>query len=191
MNIKTSKHFSGVGLAAVTVASALFLSGCGNGAGTPNSSEPEPAASSSQQESSMDQEKLLDLSERLTESLGTSLGQTWISDGKLHVSTTDESKVSEIEAAGAVAHVVDYSAADLNEAITKVMEWQGTLDGPLKTAIHGYYMNPEDGGLTLMVDVGQFESIEKLFNEQKPIGDIPVTLKKSAGPASPAMMTKP
>ncbi|PRY01950.1 S1 family peptidase [Allonocardiopsis opalescens] len=55
--------------------------------------------------------------QELRESLGTAFGGAVLEDGELTVAVTDAAQAAEVEAAGAVATVVDYSEADLDAAV--------------------------------------------------------------------------
>ena len=188
---ETSTRISAI--TASTLAAALLLAGCGDSGGTPQSSTKpsaatsSPAASDSSTGGSMDQAALLKINDKLSTQLGQDYVQGWIKDGKLHVSTTNEQSVQSIKDAGAVAHVVQYSAAQLREAITKIVAWQASLDAPLGSSVHAYTLNPETGGLTLSVDPAHRAELEQKLGQDKPVGGIPVDFKDSSGIASPAV----
>lgn len=168
-------------LASTAVVAGLMLSGCGQ-ATTSGEGSTEPTSS----ENVVDQNALLETNDSLSASLGDSYVQGWIEEGKLNVSTTDESQMKAIEDAGAQAHLVNYSTEDLRQGINDVMKWQVGLEAPLNTAIHGYTLNPQNGGLTLQVDASHMDEIKKQLDADKPLGDIPVDFTESGGIATRA-----
>lgn len=168
-------------LASTAVVAGLMLSGCGQ-ATTSGEGSTEPTSS----ENVVDQNALLETNDSLSATLGDSYVQGWIEEGKLNVSTTDESQMKAIEDAGAQAHLVNYSTDDLRQGINDVMKWQAGLEAPLNTAIHGYTLNPQNGGLTLQVDASHMDEIKKQLDADKPLGDIPVDFTESGGIATRA-----
>ncbi|WP_345474293.1 hypothetical protein QMQ05_07440 [Glutamicibacter ectropisis] len=192
MNFNARTSRTPLALASTALMASLLLSGCGQGtdpgtketSGAQSSSAAEPTET--QSENSVDQNALLDANDKLSTDLGDDYVQSWIKDGKLHVSTTKESQLSVIEDAGAVAHLVKYSSAELRSAIEDIMAWQGKQENPIRSSIHAYSLNPETGGITLSVDKTQMDAVSKLIEQDKPVGDIPVDYKVSGGIASPA-----
>ncbi|MGO2053227.1 hypothetical protein ACT3UD_06365 [Glutamicibacter sp. 287] len=168
-------------LASTAVVAGLMLSGCGQ-ASTSGEGTTEPTGS----ENVVDQNALLETNDALSATLGEDYVQGWIEDGKLNVSTTDESQMKAIEEAGAQPHLVEYSADDLRQAIKDVMKWQAGLESPLNVSIHGYTLNPKIGGLTLSVDSSHLEEIKTLLETEKPLGGVPVEFQKSGGIATRA-----
>ncbi|WIV45455.1 hypothetical protein [Glutamicibacter nicotianae] len=134
----------------------------------------------------MDQDALLQTNDQLSEALGDDYVQGWIKDGKLNVSTTSEDQLATIEQAGAVGHLVQFSSEELRSAISEIMKWQSKQENSVRNAIHAYTLNPETGGITLSVDKSQLEAVEKLIDDEKPIGEIPVDYKESGGIMTPA-----
>lgn len=172
-------------LASGATIAVLALSGCGSDStpASPTESQPSTATPS---EDSVNQEALLATNDELSASLGDAYVQGWIEDGELHVATTDGSKVAEIEAAGAVAKVVDFSAAQLREGINEIMRWQAGQDAEIRNSIHGYSISAKDGGLSLRVDPNHIEEVQSLLEKDKPAGDIPLSFTPSSGIASRA-----
>lgn len=168
-------------LASTAVVAGLLLSGCGQA-----STSGEEMSKTTNSENVVDQNALLETNDTLSADLGDSYVQGWIVDGKLNVSTTDESQMKAIEDAGAKAHLVKFSTEDLRKGITDVMKWQAGLEAPLNSSIHGYTLNPQTGGLTLQVDSSHLEEIKALVEKDKPMGEIPVEFKNSGGIAKPA-----
>lgn len=168
-------------LASTAVVAGLMLSGCGQST-TSGEGSTEPTSS----ENVVDQNALLETNDSLSATLGDSYVQGWIEEGKLNVSTTDENQMKTIEDAGAQPHLVKYSTDDLRQGIKDVMKWQVGLKAPLNTAIHGYTLNPQNGGLSLQVDSSHMDEIKTLFEQDKPLGDIPVDFQKSGGIGKPA-----
>jgi len=186
-NAKTSR--TPLALASTALMASLLLSGCGQEAdpGTKESASTHSAHPSEESsENTVDQTALLDTNEKLSKELGEDYVQGWIKDGKLHVSTTNESKTSIIEDAGAIGHVVKFSNKELRAAIGKIMSWQSKQETPISSSIHAYSLNPETGGLTLSVDSNQIDALQTLIKTEKPIGEIPVDLEPSGGIGSPA-----
>ncbi|MGP4967498.1 hypothetical protein ACTXJQ_10225 [Glutamicibacter ardleyensis] len=134
----------------------------------------------------MDINELLAQRDELAASLGDGFVQSWIADGKLNVSVTKDVNASAAENAGAVVHVVDYSAAQLRDGITDIMKWQSELEDPLRTSIYSYSLNPSNGGLALSADPSHLEELKKKLEADKPAGDIPVELREGTGLATPA-----
>ncbi|MCW4466246.1 hypothetical protein OK351_12130 [Glutamicibacter sp. MNS18] len=165
---------------------ALALSACGTPTGsTPTASE-SPDTETQPTESTVDQEALLQIQDKLSAELGQSFVQGWIQDGQMHVATTDESSTGQIEAAGAVPTVVEFNAQQLREGIAQIMNWQAQQDDPIRTAIHGYELNGKEGGLILRVDPGHIDEVKALLDEAQPAGQIPLSFAPSTGIASPA-----
>ena len=189
-NAKTSR--TPLALASTALMASLLLTGCGQGtdpgANKSSDSQSSNAAqpSDNQSENAVDQETLLETNDQLSTQLGDAYVQGWIKDGKLHVSTTSEGKLSAIKEAGAEGHVVPYSNKELRSAISEIMKWQSQQQNPINSSIHAYTLNPETGGITLSVDKSQIDAITKLIEKDKPIGDIPVDFKPSGGIATPA-----
>jgi len=192
MNFNARTSRTPLALASTALMASLLLSGCGQGtdpatketSGTQSTTTTE--STDTQSENAVDQNALLTANDKLSTELGDDYVQSWIKDGKLHVSTTKESQLSVIEDAGAVAHLVKYSSAELRSAIEDIMAWQGKQENPIRSSIHAYSLNPETGGITLSVDKTQMDAVSKLIEQDKPVGDIPVDYKASGGIASPA-----
>lgn len=178
-------------IAGVAVILALGLGGCGaaedaaSTSGRPTTSH-QPGAGTESRESGMDDEALLEIQDRLLAELGEAFVQGWIEDGVLHVATTDPNGVPAIEAAGAVPHVVDYSAQQLREGIARIMRWQSAQPDPIRTAIHGYQIDGRSGGLILRVDRGHLDEVRTQLQQAKPAGGIPLQFTPSSGFATPA-----
>ncbi|PJJ43721.1 hypothetical protein ATK23_0921 [Glutamicibacter mysorens] len=189
-NARTSR--TPIMLASTAAMAALLLTGCGQGTdpGTQPSASATASESSQQtdnsSENAVDQDALLQTNDQLSEALGDDYVQGWIKDGKLNVSTTSEEQLSTIEEAGAVGHLVQFSSEELRSAISEIMKWQSKQENPVRNAIHAYTLNPETGGITLSVDKSQLEAVEKLIDDEKPIGEIPVDFKESGGIMTPA-----
>ncbi|UYQ78915.1 hypothetical protein OF385_07190 [Glutamicibacter sp. JL.03c] len=192
MNFNARTSRTPLALASTALMASLLLTGCGQGtdpdASTSSGSESSNATqpSENKSESAVDQDALLETNDQLSMQLGDAYVQGWIKDGKLHVSTTNEDKLSAIKEAGAEGHVVQYSNKELRSAIRKIMKWQAQQPNPVRSSIHAYSLNPETGGITLSVDKSQIDAITKLIEKDKPMGDIPVDFKPSGGIASPA-----
>ena len=189
-NARTSR--TPIMLAFTAAMAALLLTGCGQGTdpGTQPSASTTASESSQQtdnsSENAVDQDALLQTNDQLSEALGDDYVQGWIKDGKLNVSTTSEDQLATIEQAGAVGHLVQFSSEELRSAISEIMKWQGKQENSVRNAIHAYMLNPETGGITLSVDKSQLEAVEKLIDDEKPIGEIPVDYKESGGIMTPA-----
>lgn len=189
-NARTSR--TPIMLASTAAMAALLLTGCGQGTdpGTQPSASTTASESSQQtdnsSENAVDQDALLQTNDQLSEALGDDYVQGWIKDGKLNVSTTSEDQLATIEQAGAVGHLVQFSSEELRSAISEIMKWQSKQENPVRNAIHAYTLNPETGGITLSVDKSQLEAVEKLIDDEKPIGEIPVDYKESGGIMTPA-----
>ena len=189
-NARTSR--TPIMLASTAAMAALLLTGCGQGTdpGTQPSASTTASESSQQtdnsSENAVDQDALLQTNDQLSEALGDDYVQGWIKDGKLNVSTTSEEQLSTIEEVGAVGHLVQFSSEELRSAISEIMKWQSKQENPVRNAIHAYTLNPETGGITLSVDKSQLEAVEKLIDDEKPIGEIPVDYKESGGIMTPA-----
>lgn len=162
------------------------LSACASGGGAP--STPSNSASEEQQtpESAVDHEQLLNLNDRLSSSLGAAYVQGWIENDELHVATSDQSKAQEIEEAGAVAEVVDFSSQQLRDAIGEIMSWQSKQEPEIANAIHGYSISAKDGGLILRVDSKHLDQVRQMLEQDQPAGDVQLTFTPSSGIASPA-----
>ncbi|WP_334121609.1 hypothetical protein [Glutamicibacter sp.] len=192
MNFNARTSRTPLALASTALMASLLLSGCGQGTdpGTKETSGTQSTTTAestdTQSENAVDQNALLTANDKLSTELGDDYVQSWIKDGKLHVSTTKESQLSVIENAGAVAHLVKYSSAELRSAIEDIMAWQGKQENPIRSSIHAYSLNPETGGITLSVDKTQMDAVSKLIEQDNPVGDIPVDYKVSGGIASPA-----
>ena len=134
----------------------------------------------------MDHEQLLNLNDRLSSSLGAAYVQGWIENDELHVATSDQSKAQEIEEAGAVAEVVDFSSQQLRDAIGEIMSWQSKQEPEIANAIHGYSISAKDGGLILRVDSKHLDQVRQMLEQDQPAGDVQLTFTPSSGIASPA-----
>lgn len=175
-------------MAGGALAMALLLSACGTEAGSPApSSDTPPSASVSVAPEQSEDPQLLQLNETLKETLGEKYSEGWIADGKLHVAVTDKASETAVTEAGAVAHLAEYSAAELDAAIGKVMAWQREQGGDIATAIHRYLPSGRDGSITLAVDPGQLDAIKKGLEADDVTGGITLNFKESSGPASPAV----
>lgn len=188
-------HAPATKIAGLVAATALLLSACGQ-AEQPASSSTKPGAVESTASTStpedtggaLDQGAMLATNEQLAEELGDRYVQGWIEGDALHVSTNDEAAMQIIKDAGAIGHLVDFSAQELRDGISKIMKWQSSQKDPaLRTSIHSYTLNPESGGLTLSVDPAQREAVETALAKDKPAGDIPLDFKTSGGIATPAV----
>lgn len=166
---------------------AFALTGCGSDTGTPTAPEESQTQEQQTPESSVDHEQLLNLNDQLSSSLGAAYVQGWIQDDKLHVATNDESKVQEIEEAGAVAEFVKFSSQQLRDAIGKIMAWQAEQEPEIANAIHGYSISAKDGGLILRVGSKHLDQVKELMEKDQPAGEIKLTFTPSSGIASPAV----
>ena len=173
-------------LAGGALAAVLLLSACGAEAGTSGSSETTPSASVNVAPEQSEDPQLLQLNDSLKETLGDKYSEGWIADGKLHIAVTDKSSEATVTEAGAVAHLAEYSAGELEAAIGKIMAWQREQGGDIATAIHTYMPSGRDGSITLGVDPDQLEAIKKGLAADDVTGGVTVNFKESAGPASPA-----
>jgi len=192
MNFNARTSRTPLALASTALMASLLLTGCEQGS-EPGTNEPSDNQSSNasqpsenKSENAVDQNALLKINDKLSADLGDNYVQGWMKDGKLHVSTTNEGELAAIEKAGAIGHLVKFSSKELRSGIEEVMKWQGQQEAPIRNSIHAYSLNPETGGITLSVDKSQIETITKLIEKDKPIGDIPVDFKPSGGIASPA-----
>lgn len=188
-------HAAALRVAGLAATTAMLLSSCGQveqpmTAGTKSSaveSNTSSTAPSSTGET-VDQGAMLATNEQLAEELGDRYVQGWIEGNTLHVSTNDDASMQTIKDAGAIGHLVDFSAQELRDGISKIMKWQAEQkDAALRSSIHAYTLNPESGGLTLSVDPAQREAVEAALSKDKPAGDIPLDFKTSGGIATPAI----
>lgn len=175
-----------VALGGAALTAALLLSACGSEAGTPASSDPMASTSVSTAPEQSQDPQLLQLNETLKDTLGDQYSEAWIADNKLHVAVTDKAAEAVVAEAGAVAHLVKYSAAELDAAIGKIMAWQREQGGAVATAIHRYVPSGRNGSITLAVDPNQLETIKKGLAAADVTGGISLVFEESAGPASPA-----
>lgn len=173
-------------LGAAALVAVLALSACGSEAGTPTASETTSTASISAAPNESQDPQLLQLNETLKETLGDKYSEAWIADNKLHVAVTDQAAEDTVNAAGAVAHLAKYSAAELEAAIGKIMAWQREQGGDIATAIHRYLPSGRDGSITLAVDHAQLQAIKEGLDKAGVTGGIALKFQDSAGPASPA-----
>ncbi|MFL4472472.1 hypothetical protein ACIPVK_00530 [Paeniglutamicibacter sp. MACA_103] len=182
-----NNHTARTAVGGAALAAVLLLTACGSEAGAPASStSPTPSASLSAAPNESQDPDLLQLNESLKEALGDKYAEAWIADNKLHVAVTDKASESIVAAAGAVAHLAEHSAAELEAAIGKIMAWQRDQGGDTATAIYRYLPSGRDGSITLAVDPAQLEDIRQGLAADKVTGDIALKFVESAGPATPA-----
>lgn len=181
-----NNHTQRTALGGAALAAVLLLSACGSGAGTPVASSPTPSASPSAATTESQDPALLQLNESLKETLGDKYSEAWIAENKLHVAVTDKAAEAIVSAAGAVAHLAEHSAAELEAAIGRIMAWQREQGGEIATAIHRYVPSGRDGSITLAVDPTRLGEIRKGLAADGVAGDIALKFVESAGPASPA-----
>ncbi|WP_411730981.1 hypothetical protein [Paeniglutamicibacter sp.] len=181
-----NNHTARMALGGVALAAVLLLSACGNDAGIPASSGTTPSASPSATPNESQDPDLLQLNETLKETLGEKYSEGWIEGNKLHVAVTDKAAEAIATEAGAVAHLAEHSAAELEAAIGKIMAWQREQGGETATAIHRYLPSGRDGSITLAVDPAQLEDIKRGLAADAVTGPIALKFVESAGPASPA-----
>ncbi|MBV1778738.1 hypothetical protein KRR55_06380 [Paeniglutamicibacter sp. ABSL32-1] len=181
-----SKHMPRPALGGAALAAVLLLSACGSEAGAPASSSPTPSASLSAAPHETQDPDLLQLNETLKETLGEKYSEAWIAENKLHVAVTDKASEAIVTAAGAVAHLAEHSAAELEAAVGRIMAWQREQGGDIATAIHRYVPSGRDGSITLAVDAAHLGEIREGLAADDVTGGITLKFVESAGPASPA-----
>lgn len=173
-------------LASTVAVVSVALSGCGQSQPSAPEAHSNTPSQTNSSENVVDQNALLEANDRLSAELADDYVQGWIQDGRLNVSTTNAAQTKAIEAEGAVAHVVQFSAEQLREGISKITKWQSQQDDVIRNSIHGYTLDPSSGGLILSVDPTHQQDVEAKLAKDKPAGEIPLGYQNSGGIATRA-----
>ncbi|GHD00033.1 hypothetical protein [Zhihengliuella salsuginis] len=186
--MRRSAATGAVALVAVILTAAV--SGCGGSAAAGESPLHLPAADvppaesgeAGMEESHERSGELTVLSSRITEAVGVEdFGQSWIEDGALHVAVTTEAAAATATEAGAIAHVVRFSEADLMEAARSVVAWTAAH----RTATGGLGRITLDAlgeRIVVGVDPGRRDQVATAFDATV-AGGVEVVFEATGGPA--------
>jgi streptogrisin D len=119
-----------------------------------------------------------DLAATLSSALGDANSGSYLDDGKLVVDVTDAAAVDKVQALGAVAHTVKYSAAQL-DAATRTLKDQATIPGT------AWSVDPRTNRVVVTADpTVTGANLDQLTRTVDSLGE-KATLKKSAGRLRP------